>query len=42
MGELIRKVSELKIGNETFAVELNECTMIQDTKIFIFRMISSD
>lgn len=26
MGELIRKVSELKIGNETFAVELNECT----------------
>ena len=26
MGELIRKVSELKIGNETFTVELNECT----------------
>ena len=26
MGELIRKVSELKIGNETFAVELNEYT----------------
>lgn len=26
MGELIRKVSELKIGNETFDIELNEST----------------
>lgn len=26
MGELIRKVSDIKIGNETFAIELNECT----------------
>lgn len=26
MGELIRTVSEIKLGNETFAVELNEST----------------
>lgn len=26
MGELIRKVSEIKLGNDTFAVELNEST----------------
>lgn len=26
MGELIKKVSEIKIGNGTFAVELNEST----------------